>query len=84
MNNKPVNLSVPSDEGQLRMMFTSGGAREGAGRKAIGVTKKVSLTLSEATWQELEKQCTERECSRSEVLRDLIEACLNGMHNPKG
>ncbi len=31
-----------------------GGKREGAGRKAIGITRKVSLTLSEEEWAELE------------------------------
>ena len=77
MKHKPVNLSVPGDEGQLRMMFTSGGAREGAGRKAIGVTRKVSLTLTESVWQQLEKQCLERECSKSEFLRSMIESCLS-------
>jgi hypothetical protein len=30
-----------------------GGIREGAGRKAQGITKKVSLTLSTETWQEI-------------------------------
>jgi hypothetical protein len=30
-----------------------GGKREGAGRKAIGITRKVSLTLSEEEWAEL-------------------------------
>jgi hypothetical protein len=33
-----------------------GGKREGAGRKAVGVTKKVSLTLTEEQWERLEKE----------------------------
>jgi len=31
------------------------GKREGAGRKAKGITKKVSLTLSEDIWTEIEQ-----------------------------
>ncbi|BBH23751.1 hypothetical protein Back11_50960 [Paenibacillus baekrokdamisoli] len=77
LKNKPINLSVPHDEGQLRMMFTSGGAREGAGRKGIGQTRKVSLTLPESTWLAIENQSTQRGCSRSEVLRDIIEIYMN-------
>lgn len=34
-----------------------GGKREGAGRKAIGVTRKVSLTLPTELWSEIEFLC---------------------------
>lgn len=34
--------------------MTKGGRREGAGRKRQGITKKVSLTLSEELWHEIE------------------------------
>lgn len=33
-----------------------GGKREGAGRKQLGITKKVSITLTEHEWQEIEQQ----------------------------
>lgn len=31
--------------------MTHGGARKGAGRKPVGVTKKISLTLPESDWE---------------------------------
>ncbi|MDU5947216.1 MAG: hypothetical protein E6Z15_09085 [Paenibacillus macerans] len=45
-----------------------GGKREGAGRKAIGLTRKVSLTLSEEEWAELEASGK----TLSAFFRDLI------------
>lgn len=74
MTTKKVKLGVPHQEGQLSMMFPRGGPREGAGRKAIGETKKISLTLSKEAWQEIENQCSELDKSRSELLREILEA----------
>lgn len=51
-----------------------GGKREGAGRKGFGITKKVSLTLSEETWTEIEKLCEKGNLKQSKVLRDIIES----------
>lgn len=45
-----------------------GGKRQGAGRKAIGLTRKVSLTLSEEEWAELEASGK----TLSAFFRDLI------------
>lgn len=73
---KKMKLNVPQEEGQLSLMFTRGGPRNGAGRRAIGETKKVSLTLSNAAWTEIEARCEAQQCSRSEVLRVLIESSL--------
>jgi hypothetical protein len=36
-------------------MHKHGGKRVGAGRPALGVTKKVSITLSEEDWKRIEK-----------------------------
>ncbi|MGG0856691.1 CopG family transcriptional regulator [Metabacillus fastidiosus] len=33
-----------------------GGFREDAGRPAIGVTKKISITLPSETWERIEKE----------------------------
>jgi hypothetical protein len=74
LENKKIKLSVPNLEGQLSIMFTRGGPRDGAGRKAIGETKKISLTLSNETWKEIEERCNLLSCSRSEVLREMIES----------
>jgi len=50
-----------------------GGARAGAGRKPIGVTRKISLTLPEACWDEIDRCCGKGDYSISEVLRSIIE-----------
>lgn len=76
LDEKKLKLGIPKNEGQLSMMFTRGGPREGAGRKSIGKTKKVSLTLSQEIWDELDKRCSQQHCSRSELLRGMIESCL--------
>lgn len=52
-----------------------GGKRKGAGRKGLGVTKKVSLTLSEEAWSEIEK-LIEDGSNQSKVIRSLIEKGL--------
>ena len=52
-----------------------GGKRKGAGRKAFGITKKVSLTLSEDAWSEIEN-LIEDGSNQSKVLRSLIEKGL--------
>jgi predicted DNA-binding protein len=50
-----------------------GGIREGAGRKAIGITKKVSITLNEETWEKLEQTKHDENISQSSILRSIIE-----------
>jgi hypothetical protein len=77
MTIKKIKIDVPNHEGQVSIMFTRGGARNGAGRKGIGETKKVSLTLSKETWVEIESRCNMLKSSKSEVLRDIIEAYLD-------
>lgn len=51
-----------------------GGKREGAGRPSLGTTKKVSITLPDESWEQIEKARGER--SMSAFLRDII---LNGI-----
>lgn len=74
MSDNQIKVGVSNKEGQLGFLFTRGGLREGAGRKNIGVTKKVSLTLSDELWGEFEKYCTENNVSRSEAIRTIIES----------
>ncbi|WP_274653172.1 hypothetical protein [Paenibacillus humicola] len=78
MPQKEVRLAVPDRDGQLSLMFARGGPRAGSGRKAIGETKKISLTLPGETWEAIERQCAALGCSKSELLRTLIHA---GMAN---
>jgi hypothetical protein len=77
MSIKKIKIDVPNHEGQVSIMFTRGGSRDGAGRKGFGETKKVSLTLPKETWTDIEKRCNMLKSSRSEVLRDIIEAYIN-------
>jgi hypothetical protein len=69
-----VKVGVATKDGQLGFLFTRGGLREGAGRKSTGITKKVSLTLPEDIWQEIEQACEGQNLSRSQVFRNIIEA----------
>lgn len=74
MNNNKVKVGVSNKDGQLGFVFTRGGLREGSGRKSIGVTKKVSLTLTEEIWGKIETSCTDNNLSRSEVIRNILES----------
>ncbi|WP_053375797.1 hypothetical protein [Paenibacillus sp. FJAT-27812] len=77
MTGKKIKIAVPDQEGQVSLMFSRGGPRAGAGRKGIGETKKVSLTLTKQVWDELENRCSVSGLSKSEVIRGMIEASLN-------
>ncbi|MBT2764453.1 ribbon-helix-helix domain-containing protein [Paenibacillus sp. ISL-20] len=55
-----------------------GGNRKGAGRKPIGVTRKISLTLSQECWEEIDRYCHKGDYSVSEILRSIIE---DNLHN---
>ncbi|RXZ79237.1 hypothetical protein EBB07_23890 [Paenibacillaceae bacterium] len=53
-----------------------GGNRSGAGRKAIGVTRKISLTLPEKHWEEIDRRCDRGDYFVSEIIRSIIEDYL--------
>lgn len=55
-----------------------GGSRKGAGRKPIGTTRKISLTLPQECWEEIDRYCHKGDYSISEVLRSIIE---DNLHN---
>ena len=55
------------------MEIQRGGKREGAGRKPIGRSKTLSLTLSEDTWNQIEQEKKDKKLSQSAVIRSLIE-----------
>lgn len=54
-----------------------GGARNGAGRKPIGITRKISLTLPQTCWEEIDRLCKRGDYSISEILRSIIEDHLH-------
>ncbi|GIO90188.1 MULTISPECIES: ribbon-helix-helix domain-containing protein [Paenibacillus] len=74
LNDDQIKIGLSKKNGQLGFMFTRGGAREGAGRKGIGMTRKISLTLTEEIWEEIDRECGELEISRSAYLRNMIES----------
>lgn len=74
MDSNKVKVGISNKEGQLGFIFTKGGLREGSGRKRIGVTKKVSLTLTEEIWDKIEASCTDNNLSRSEVIRTILDS----------
>ncbi|GBF73657.1 hypothetical protein PA598K_01965 [Paenibacillus sp. 598K] len=77
MSSDQVKVGVSNKEGQLGFVFARGGLREGAGRKRIGITRKVSLTLPEALWNTIETLSQEAGVSRSEAIRQLLEASVS-------
>lgn len=59
-------------------LHNRGGRRKGAGRKSIGITRKISLTLPKECWEEIDRYCCSRgDYSVSEVLRAIIEDSLH-------
>ncbi|PRX73018.1 ribbon-helix-helix CopG family protein [Cohnella sp. SGD-V74] len=70
-----VELKKNKDQGLLA--GRRGGARNGAGRKPIGITRKISLTLPQEYWEEIDRCCRKGDYSISEVLRALIEDNLH-------
>jgi hypothetical protein len=58
----------------MRYLFQQGGKREGAGRKPLGITKKVSITLSQDHWDWL-GECIDfgHAKSYSELFRQMVE-----------
>ena len=55
-----------------------GGPRSGAGRKPIGITRKLSLTLPEACWEEIDRRAAQG-YPVSEIIRALLEDQLQGV-----
>ncbi|WP_233531937.1 ribbon-helix-helix domain-containing protein [Paenibacillus alkalitolerans] len=68
-----IKLGFSNKDGQVSIVFSKGGPREGAGRKGFGETKKISLTLPNETWGKIENHCSENNASRSEAIREMIE-----------
>lgn len=53
-----------------RQHIASGGLEKTVGRPTLGVTKKVSLTLSEESWKWFDEKA---QGNRSQFLRDLVQ-----------
>ncbi|RXZ83671.1 hypothetical protein EBB07_04620 [Paenibacillaceae bacterium] len=83
MSIKNFKVGVPAEDGQLSLMFTKGGPRQGAGRKGFGDTRKVSLTLPPEIWDALEQRQQALNCSRSEALREIVTSFFHTDAAPK-
>lgn len=64
---------MESDQVKAESSGSKGGNRSGAGRKAIGITRKLSLTLTEKDWAEIDRRCDRGDYSVSEIIRSIIE-----------
>lgn len=49
-----------------------GGRRKGSGRKKIGETRRIALTLPAEDWEHIDNQ----EGKTAEVIRDMIQECI--------
>lgn len=65
-------------QGAGNLSRTRGGNRLGAGRKPIGVTRKISLTLPQECWDEIDRRCDNGNYSISEILRAILDDYLKG------
>jgi macrodomain Ter protein organizer (MatP/YcbG family) len=66
-----------NNEDKDGLTHTRGGHRKGAGRKPIGTTRKISLTLPQTCWDEIDRYCQRGDYSVSEVLRSIVEDHLH-------
>lgn len=61
-----------------RSIPESAANRKRAGRKPIGITRKLSLTLPQSCWDEIDRQCARGDYSVSEVIRCIVDDYLQG------
>lgn len=73
-----TDKELMADIAQFLLNYTDrdlrGGKREGAGRTPIGTTKKVSLTLPDEIWEQIEEEKRKNAANQSETLRSIIES----------
>ncbi|GGG72671.1 hypothetical protein GCM10010918_30700 [Paenibacillus radicis (ex Gao et al. 2016)] len=74
MSDNKIKIGISNKEGQLGFISARGGLRERAGRKSIGATRKVSLTLTDDLWDQIDSYCKEHNLSRSEMMRKVLES----------
>lgn len=53
-----------------------GGKREGAGRKRIGKSKQIVLTLPDEAWEALERKLNREGKKQAEFIRELVEKAI--------
>ncbi|MNZ54697.1 hypothetical protein D3C78_726080 [compost metagenome] len=76
MNNEEYKPPRNDSEAGPHSKAARGGSRSGAGRKPIGITRKLSLTLPEKHWAEIDHRCDRGDYSLSEIIRSILEDYL--------
>ncbi|WP_221469245.1 ribbon-helix-helix domain-containing protein [Cohnella nanjingensis] len=76
MERDPKKQPPPNEPAASTPPVSRGGHRAGAGRKAIGVTRKLSLTLPEKLWTEIDRRCDKGNYPASEIIRSILEDYL--------
>ncbi|MCQ6562339.1 hypothetical protein [Paenibacillus mendelii] len=74
--NEEIGLPRNSSNTASGSKASRGGNQSGAGRKAIGTTRKISLTLSQEHWEEIDRRCNKGDYSVSEIIRSIMEDYL--------
>lgn len=69
-----LKQTMPFLQFEIVSIVPHGGKREGAGRPSLGTTKKVSLTLPDEVWENIEQTIRKTGSNQSKLLRTLIEA----------
>jgi hypothetical protein len=70
-------LTMPFLNLDIIVIVPHGGKREGAGRPSLGTTKKVSLTLPDEVWENIDEDKEQEGVSQSAVLRSIVERYYN-------
>lgn len=70
---------VRSEDPEEYVVSNRGGRREGAGRPSLGTTRKVSITLPDEIWEQLEDDKADKPMSA--FLREIIMDFMKGQSN---
>lgn len=68
-------VKVP-EQGQARLNMSRGGRRPGAGRKKLGETRRVSLTLPPEWWARIDNVRESQNRSQADVIRELLHGAF--------
>ncbi len=72
-----MHVKVP-ETGQASLRITRGGRRKGAGRKSIGETRRMALTLPPEWWEKIDGIRDREGRSQADVIREM----LHGVFSP--
>lgn len=67
-----ANFEVKQTDGQSELLISRGGRRAGSGRKKIGETRRLSLTLPAEAWEFIDVVADQGRLKTAEVIRDKL------------